>query len=43
MKMKRQKKYRVIEEIPLIIANVLIFAVVMVFIVGCAALLVSGL
>jgi uncharacterized membrane protein len=41
MKMKRAKHYRIIEEIPLIIANVLIFAVVMVFIVGCAVLLVS--
>jgi hypothetical protein len=43
MKIKRTKKYRVIEDIPLIIANVVIFAIIMAFIVVCATLLVSGL
>jgi|TARA_R100001082_G_scaffold111267_1_gene94591 hypothetical protein len=41
--MKRTKKYRIIEEIPLIIANVVIFTIVMVVVIGCAILLVGGL
>ncbi len=41
--MKRTKKYRIIEELPLIIANVVIFTIVMVVVIGCAILLVGGL
>tara|TARA_R110002020_G_C16190115_1_gene765450 strand:+ start:693 stop:824 length:132 start_codon:yes stop_codon:yes gene_type:complete len=43
LKIKRTKKYQIIEEKSLIVVNVIIFAIFMVVIAGCAALLVSGL
>jgi hypothetical protein len=43
LKIKRTKKYQIIEEKSLIVANIIIFAIFMVVITGCAVLLVGGL
>jgi len=41
LKIKRTKKYQIIEEKSFFVANVIIFVIFMVVIVGCAVLLVS--